>query len=128
MLGMAPLPLRSSTHNYTLAFPVPHLPLLPGGRWRCITYIARRARLCLSLLDTLDLLGRTSELARTFGIDFFSVLSRGSQYRVESLLLRLAHSQNYLAVSPSRDQVGGVGGLSGRGRRSGVESGLVAWF
>jgi DNA polymerase zeta len=57
------------------------------------------------LLDRLDLVGRTSELARCFGIDFFSVLSRGSQYRVESMTLRLAHSQNYLALSPSAEQV-----------------------
>lgn len=48
---------------------------------------------------------RTSELARVFGIDFFSVLSRGSQYRVESMFLRLAHSQNYLAISPGNHQV-----------------------
>jgi DNA polymerase elongation subunit (family B) len=48
---------------------------------------------------------RTSELARVFGIDFFSVLSRGSQYRVESMLLRLAHTQNYLAISPGNQQV-----------------------
>lgn len=50
-------------------------------------------------------INRTSELARVFGIEFFSVLSRGSQHRVESMLLRLAHSQNYLAVSPGNLQV-----------------------
>lgn len=50
-------------------------------------------------------INRTSELARVFGIEFFSVLSRGSQYRVESMLLRLVHSQNYLAVSPGNLQV-----------------------
>jgi DNA polymerase elongation subunit (family B) len=48
---------------------------------------------------------RTSELARVFGIDFFSVLSRGSQYRVESMFLRLAHTQNYVAISPGNQQV-----------------------
>ena len=58
------------------------------------------------MLEQLDLVGRTGELARAFGIDFFSVLTRGSQYRVESLLVRLAHSQNYLMLSPSREQVG----------------------
>ena len=51
-------------------------------------------------------MNRTAELARIFGIDFFSVLNRGSQYRVESMMARLAHSQNYLLVSPSRMQVG----------------------
>jgi DNA polymerase zeta len=50
-------------------------------------------------------INRTSELARVFGIDFFSVLSRGSQYRVESMVLRLAHTQNYLAISPGKQQV-----------------------
>ena len=68
-------------------------------------YWVRRARLNLAMLEQLDLVGRTGELARAFGIDFFSVLTRGSQYRVESLLVRLAHSQNYLMLSPSREQV-----------------------
>ena len=49
--------------------------------------------------------GRTAELARTFGIDFFAVLFRGSQYRVESMMARLAHTQNYLLPSPSKEQV-----------------------
>ena len=76
-----------------------------GGRWRCLSHLILRARLSLALLDRLDLVGRTSEMARAFGIDFFSVLSRGSQYRVESMTLRLAHSQNYVAVAPSPEQV-----------------------
>ncbi|XP_065852458.1 DNA polymerase zeta catalytic subunit isoform X2 [Euphorbia lathyris] len=78
----------------------------PGrARYRCIEYIIQRAKLNLEITSQLDMINRTSELARVFGIDFFSVLSRGSQYRVESMLLRLAHSQNYLAVSPGNQQV-----------------------
>jgi len=46
-----------------------------------------------------------SELARLFGIDFFSVISRGSQYRVESLVLRITKRQNYVLLSPSKQQV-----------------------
>ncbi|KAK9818869.1 hypothetical protein WJX74_003598 [Apatococcus lobatus] len=94
---------------------VPHIPAhelaqwfmggASGGRWRCLAYMVQRAQLNLALLEQLDLVGRTAELARAFGIDFFSVLSRGSQYRVESLLVRLAHTQNYLMVSPSKEQV-----------------------
>jgi DNA polymerase zeta len=44
-------------------------------------------------------------MARTFGIDFFAVLTRGSQYRIESMLSRLAHTQNYLLLSPSPEHV-----------------------
>lgn len=43
-----------------------------GGRWRCLEHWVRRARLTLALLDQLDLAGRTGEMARTFGIDFYS--------------------------------------------------------
>lgn len=56
-------------------------------------------------MEQLDLVGRTGETARAFGIDFLAVLHRGSQYRVESLMARLAHSQNYLLPSPSKEQV-----------------------
>ena len=38
-------------------------------------------------------------------IDFESVITRGSQYRVESMLMRVAHTQNYLLLSASREQV-----------------------
>ncbi|TKY61502.1 DNA polymerase zeta catalytic subunit [Spatholobus suberectus] len=78
----------------------------PGRvRYRCIKYVMERAKLNLEILNQLDLVNRTSELARVFGIEFFSVLSRGSQYRVESMFLRLAHTQNYLAISPGNQQV-----------------------
>ncbi|KAI9084793.1 hypothetical protein K1719_033199 [Acacia pycnantha] len=78
----------------------------PGrARYRCVEYITERAKLNLEILRQLDMVNRTSELARIFGIDFFSVLSRGSQYRVESMFLRLAHTQNYLAISPGNQQV-----------------------
>ncbi|KAM5561236.1 DNA polymerase zeta catalytic subunit [Rosa sericea] len=78
----------------------------PGrARYRCIEYVKERAELNLEMMNQLDMINRTSELARVFGIDFFSVLSRGSQYRVESMVLRLAHTQNYLAISPGKQQV-----------------------
>ncbi|CAN0018158.1 unnamed protein product, partial [Laminaria digitata] len=46
-------------------------------------------------------------MARLFGIDFFSVLSRGSQYRVEAVMLRVMKPRNFVALSPSRQQVAG---------------------
>eukprot|EP00727_Mastigamoeba_balamuthi_P004330 m51a1_g13896 dna polymerase zeta catalytic subunit, putative (2076) ;mRNA; f:718412-728650 len=62
-------------------------------------------RASLLMLDSLNIIGRTSELARVFGIDFFSVLSRGSQYRVESMLFRLTKPQNFILISPSKNDV-----------------------
>ena len=47
-----------------------------GGRWRCLSRLCSRGALVLDLLDVLDLPGRTAELARTYGIDFFSVINR----------------------------------------------------
>ncbi len=76
-----------------------------GGRWRCAQYFVRRARLSLAMMEQLDIMGRTGEMARAFGIDFFSVLTRGSQYRVEAMMARLAHTQNYLLPAPSVEQV-----------------------
>ena len=93
------MPIHSDNHKVAVA----------GARWRCVHYWVRRARLTLAMIEQLDLCGRTAELARTFGIDFQSVLTRGSQYRVESMLVRLAHTQNYLMLSPSREQACGLG-------------------
>ncbi|KAL3277041.1 hypothetical protein HHI36_012402 [Cryptolaemus montrouzieri] len=73
-------------------------------RHRTINYYLNCVRYILKLVDQLDLVGRTSELARLFGIQFYEVLSRGSQFRVESMMLRLAKPLNYVAVSPSVQQ------------------------
>ncbi|XP_018346098.1 PREDICTED: DNA polymerase zeta catalytic subunit [Trachymyrmex septentrionalis] len=58
----------------------------------------------LKLLGHLDVIGRTCELARLFGIQFYEVFSRGSQFRVESMMLRLAKPMNYIPISPSMHQ------------------------
>ncbi len=64
-------------------------------------YYQSRVGGSLALLNQLDLIGRTSELARLFGIQFHEVLSRGSQFRVESIMLRLAKRNNLIPLSPS---------------------------
>ncbi|XP_031333154.1 DNA polymerase zeta catalytic subunit isoform X2 [Photinus pyralis] len=73
-------------------------------RHKTVNYYLRRVTGIVELFDRLDLIGRTSELARLFGIQFYEVLSRGSQFRVESMMLRLAKPLNYVAVSPSVQQ------------------------
>uniref|UniRef100_A0A1B6DGY7 DNA polymerase n=4 Tax=Clastoptera arizonana TaxID=38151 RepID=A0A1B6DGY7_9HEMI len=73
-------------------------------RWKTVEHYITKVEGIVKLLDQLDLIGRTSELARLFGIQFYEVLSRGSQFRVESMMLRIAKPQNYIAVSPSIKQ------------------------
>lgn len=47
----------------------------------------------------------SSEFARVYGVELFSVISRGSQFKVESMMLRLARPENFIALSPSRRHV-----------------------
>lgn len=56
-------------------------------------------------MDTLDLINRDVTMAKTYGIDLYSVGNRGSQYRVESLLSRIARVNNFLLLSASTEQV-----------------------
>ena len=59
----------------------------------------------LDLLDVSEIINRACESARVFGIDFYSVLTRGSQFKVESMMLRIAKPENFVLISPSRAQV-----------------------
>nr|CAD7439604.1 unnamed protein product [Timema bartmani] len=73
----------------------------PLYRWITAEHYLTRVDGLVKLLDQLDLIARTSELARLFGIQFYEVLSRGSQFRVESMMLRLAKPMNFVPVTPS---------------------------
>lgn len=48
-------------------------------RWLTVDYYLFRVESTIYILQHLDIIGRTSELAKLFGIQFFEVLSRGSQ-------------------------------------------------
>ncbi|CAH1777995.1 unnamed protein product [Owenia fusiformis] len=74
------------------------------NRWRVIEFYLTRVNGNLAIMKQLDLIGQTSEFARVFGIEFYHVLSRGSQYRVESMMLRIAKPMSLIAVSPSVQQ------------------------
>jgi DNA polymerase zeta len=73
---------------------------------RVLRYYRTRSRLDLEILESNELISRTSEQARLLGVDFFSVFSRGSQFKVESIMFRIAKPENFMLVSPSRKQVG----------------------
>ncbi|XP_041831754.1 DNA polymerase zeta catalytic subunit isoform X2 [Melanotaenia boesemani] len=73
-------------------------------RWKMVDHYVSRVRGAMQLLQQHDIIGRTSELSRLFGIQFLHVLTRGSQYRVESMMLRVAKPLNYIPVTPSVQQ------------------------
>ncbi|KAG7244176.1 hypothetical protein INR49_004249 [Caranx melampygus] len=73
-------------------------------RWKMVDHYVSRVHGTMQLLQQHDIIGRTSELARLFGIQFYHVLTRGSQYRVESMMLRVAKPLNYISVTPSIQQ------------------------
>ncbi|TKA73466.1 hypothetical protein B0A55_05950 [Friedmanniomyces simplex] len=83
----------------------------PRGLARVLEYLLERTRLDLQILDANELIPRTSEQARLLGVDFFSVFSRGSQFKVESLMFRLAKPESFVLISPSRKQVGAQNAL-----------------
>ena len=95
---------------------IPHHPFSDLTSWytsgkprdlaKVLKYYLSRAQLDLEILEQNELVPRTSEQARLLGVDFFSVFSRGSQFKVESLMFRIAKPENFLLPSPSRKQVG----------------------
>jgi DNA polymerase zeta len=60
-----------------------------ADRARAVRTLLGRCDAALAILEKLDLLNRYAESARLYGIPFFDVVSRGSQYRVEAVLMRV---------------------------------------
>jgi DNA polymerase zeta len=56
----------------------------------------------IDVLLKLEVMDRSSEMARLIGVDFYSILTRGSQFRVESVMLRITKPLNYVLIAPSR--------------------------
>lgn len=69
-------------------------------------YIFSRVCYDLDIVHHYELIGRNSEQAKMIGIDFYSVMSRGSQFKVESLLTRIVKTESFVMFSPNRKQVG----------------------
>ncbi|KAH9937686.1 uncharacterized protein B0H18DRAFT_1081794 [Fomitopsis serialis] len=69
-------------------------------------YFASRTSMVLEILDAAEVVTKNAEFARVFGVDFFSVLSRGSQFKVESFMFRIAKPESFVLLSPSKQDVG----------------------
>lgn len=83
----------------------------PRDLAKVLRYYTTRTKMDIRILEENELIPRTSEQARLLGVDFFSVFSRGSQFKVESIMYRIAKPENFVLVSPSRKQVGGQNAL-----------------
>ncbi|KAK8877157.1 DNA polymerase family B [Apiospora arundinis] len=83
----------------------------PRDLAKLLRYYLTRTRLDIEILEANELVPRTSEQARLLGVDFFSVFSRGSQFKVESIMFRIAKPENFILVSPDRRQVGAQNAL-----------------
>ena len=87
-----------------------------------IKYMLDRTAMVLRLLDASETVTKTAyvcsfhvlpstltkgnrEFARVFGVDWFSVISRGSQFKVESFMFRIAKPESLVLLSPSKDDV-----------------------
>lgn len=79
---------------------------VPSQINRALLYWVERVETDLELIEASELVFRTAEFARIYGIDFFSVISRGSQFKVESVMFRIAKPESFVLPSPSQQQVG----------------------
>ncbi|KAI0689616.1 hypothetical protein BC835DRAFT_1368378 [Cytidiella melzeri] len=93
---------RYSAHTLTKWYNSP----VPEHSSRLFSYFTSRASVCLELIDVAEVVTKNAEFARVFGVDFFSVISRGSQFKVESFMFRIAKPESFVLLSPSKQDVG----------------------
>ncbi|ODN98467.1 DNA polymerase zeta subunit [Cryptococcus wingfieldii CBS 7118] len=78
----------------------------PAHASRVLKYFFQRAVINVEIIDQAEIITKTAEFARVFGVDFTSVMTRGSQYKVESFMFRIAKPESFVLVTPSKQQVG----------------------
>lgn len=70
-----------------------------------INYHNSRIEYEMELITKLEIVEKINEQSKLLGIDFYSMIYRGSQFKVECLLVRLAKAENFMLISPSKKQV-----------------------
>ncbi|CDW73683.1 dna polymerase zeta subunit [Stylonychia lemnae] len=78
---------------------------MKGQFYNVASYQFKRLLNIYSILETMDLINRDINMAKVYGIDYESVMTRGSQFRVEAILSRITKSQDYLLLSAAVQQV-----------------------
>ncbi|MBW0474801.1 hypothetical protein O181_014516 [Austropuccinia psidii MF-1] len=77
----------------------------PESKRKVLLHYLGRVEFDIQLVDETEMISRNAEISRTLGVDFFSAISRGSQFKVESVMFRIAKPESYLLPSPSREEV-----------------------
>lgn len=88
---------KYSAHRLYQRFSAPDS---PPTRAHAILHVARRCATCLAIVTQLNTIGRAAEVARLFGLPLDEALFRGSQHRVEAVILRVAKPPRH---APFRD-------------------------
>lgn len=70
-----------------------------------LSYHTSKVEYMMQLILKLEIVEKINEQSKLLGIDFYSMIYRGSQFKVECLLVRLAKAENYMLISPSKKQV-----------------------
>jgi DNA polymerase zeta len=66
----------------------------------------QRVYTMFDIMNKLDLVCRDMNMAQVYGIDYESVMTRGSQFRVEAILSKICRSMDHVLLSASPKQVG----------------------
>jgi len=70
-----------------------------------MNYVRKRVLYTDEILNHMNTVPQTVEMTRLYGVDFESVLTRGSQFKIESVLIRVAKANDILLLSASKVQV-----------------------
>ena len=75
--------------------------------------LVRRVRVVFELADVTRVMPRATEMARLYGMDLESTFTRGSQFRVECMLVRASRKLGYVLPSSSKSQVRNQSAMEG---------------
>ena len=71
-----------------------------------LDYFRQRMELTREMMEHFGFIDRACQLARIYGVDLLSVFTRGSQFRVESILKRYClYNTDFLLLSATKEQV-----------------------
>jgi len=76
-----------------------------------LDYLNNRVALLHRIILHLDIITKAAEYTMLLGVDFFSAITRGSQFQVEGVMVQVGKPVNYVFPSPNKEQVKSQPGL-----------------